>query len=87
VDTLPPITVITHVRKDGNALVVRGTTSDNGTLKRVTVNGAEAKVSATGEWEVTLAEVNTGPLQLTAGAADTAGNVERTPHEVTVVVR
>jgi hypothetical protein len=87
VDTLPPITVITQVRKDGNGLVVRGTTSDNGTLKRVTVNGAEAKVSATGEWEITLANVNAGPVKLTALSEDAAGNTEKTPHEVTVVVR
>jgi hypothetical protein len=87
VDTLPPITVITQVRKDGNALVVRGTTSDNGTLKRVTVNGTEAKFAATGEWEFTLANVKAGPVKLTALSEDVAGNAEKTPHEVTVVVR
>lgn len=87
VDTLPPITVITHVRKDGNGLVVRGTTSDNGTLKRVTVNGTEAKFSATGEWEFTLASVKSGPVKLTAVSEDAVGNVEKTPHEVTVSIR
>jgi len=87
IDTLPPITVITHVRRDGTALVVRGTTSDNGTLKRVTVNGTEAKVSATGEWEVTLANVKAGPVKLTALSEDAVGNVEKTPHEVTVSIR
>jgi hypothetical protein len=87
IDKLPPITVITHVRKEGSQLLVRGTTSDNGTLKRVTVNGAEAKFAATGEWEFTLANVKPGPVKLTAGAEDSAGNVEKTPHELTVVVR
>lgn len=87
VDTLPPITVITHVRKDAGVLIVRGTTTDNGGLRRVTVNGNEAKVAENGEWEMTLAEVMTGQLKLTAGAADTAGNSEKTPHGVTVVVR
>jgi len=87
IDKLPPITVITHVRKEGSHLIVRGTTSDNGTLKRVTVNHTEAKVRPTGEWEVSLTEVTAGPLVLTARGEDTAGNIEQTPHELTVVVR
>ena len=87
IDQLPPITVITHVRKEGSHLIVGGTTSDNGTLKRVTVNDTVAKVAASGEWEVTLVNVKTGPVKLTAGAEDSAGNAEKTPHELTVVVR
>jgi hypothetical protein len=87
VDTLPPITVITHIRKDGNALVVRGTTSDNGALKRVTVNGTEAKVAANGEWEVWLSGTKAGAVKVTALAVDVAGNVEKTPHDVTVSIR
>src|SRR5262249_28582996 len=39
VDDLPPTTVITHVRRAGDRLTVRGTTADNGTVKRVLVNG------------------------------------------------
>ncbi len=87
VDTLPPITVITHVRKDGDAHLVRGTTSDNGALKRVTVNGTEAKVAANGEWAVTLTATKAGAVKLTALAEDAAGNVEKTPHELTVSIR
>jgi hypothetical protein len=87
IDKLPPITVITHVRKEGSQLLVRGTTSDDGPLKRVMVNGEQAKVAATGEWEVLLANVKAGPVKLTAGAEDAVGNVEKTPHELTVVVR
>ena len=86
IDKLTPITVITHVRKDGDNLVVRGTTSDNGVLKRVTVNGLTAKVAANGEWEVTLA-TKAGAVKLTAQAEDAVGNAEKTPHELTVVVR
>ena len=44
VDDLPPTTVITHVvRKRDGKIVVRGTTSDNGTVKKVMVNGQDAK--------------------------------------------
>jgi hypothetical protein len=43
VDDMPPVTVITHVLRIDGKLVVRGTTSDNGTVKRVKVNGHEAK--------------------------------------------
>src|SRR5205823_5786942 len=57
VDDVPPITVITHVKKasDGK-LVVRGTTSDNGTVKRVLVNGREARALRANfaEWEIEL---------------------------------
>ena len=47
VDDLPPVTVITHVRADGQGVTVRGTASDNGVVKRVVVNGHEAKALAT----------------------------------------
>src|SRR4029077_11139585 len=57
IDDVPPATVITHVGplEDGR-LVVRGTTSDNGTVKRVRVNGQEAKAEAANfaEWEAVL---------------------------------
>ena len=66
---------------------MRGTTSDNATLKRVSVNDTLAKVAASGEWEVTLVNVKAGPVKLTAKAEDSAGNVEQTPHELTVIVR
>src|SRR5262249_29530135 len=39
VDDLPPTTVITHVRRPASGkVVVRGTTADNGAVKRVVVN-------------------------------------------------
>src|SRR5207302_11088597 len=44
VDDLPPVTVITHLaRLAGDKLVVRGTTSDNGDVRKVVVNGREAR--------------------------------------------
>ena len=82
IDDLPPVTVITHVRKgDGTTLIVRGTTTDSGTVKKVLVNGQEAKALAPNlaEWEVTLKDLKPG-AKITAHAEDAAGNVEKRPH-------
>lgn len=88
VDDLPPITVITHVRKEGDRLIIRGTTSDNGELKRVLVNGKEADlVDKSGNWQVSLSGNTDGAVPLAAHAEDAAGNVERGAHKMTVVVR
>jgi hypothetical protein len=82
VDDLPPATVITHVAKKGGKLVVRGSTTDNGTVKKVTVNGRPAKsLSANfGEWEATIDTA----AEVKAVSEDTAGNVEKTPAVVKV---
>jgi hypothetical protein len=67
-------------------LVVRGTTSDNGTVKKVTVNGRQAKALTQNfaEWEVILECKPQEELKLTAHAEDAAGNVEKVPHVVRV---
>jgi hypothetical protein len=86
VDDLPPTTVITHVRKlAGGKVAVRGTTADNGTVKRVLVNGQAARALAANfaEWEITLTHVPEGTLRLQAHAEDEAGNVETNRHLVT----
>jgi G8 domain len=82
VDDLPPTTVITHAVRAGNKVVVRGSTSDNGTVKRVLVNGKEAQPTRPNfaEWEVELDAVPNGSLTLQAYAEDAAGNVEKRPH-------
>jgi hypothetical protein len=74
VDDLPPATVITSASKG----VVRGTTSDNGVVKRVLVNGREAKATAPNfaEWEISVD--TSGKLE--AWAEDAAGNVETNRH-------
>ena len=90
VDDLPPATVITHARRvEGNKVIVRGTTSDNGVVKRVLVNGKEARAVAPNfaQWEVELEGLQPGKRAVTAHAEDAAGNVEKTPHEVAVTVR
>jgi hypothetical protein len=85
VDDLPPATVITHVfQVEDGKLVVRGTTADNGTVKKVMVNGQPARaVDANfARWEVVLAKPALNKVQLTAHAEDVAGNVERVPHRM-----
>lgn len=85
-DDLPPTTVITHVTRTEGKIVVRGFTADNGMVKRVMVNGKEAKAMRDNfaEWEVTL-EAPAGEVKLAAHGEDAAGNVEKMAH--TVVVR
>jgi hypothetical protein len=82
VDDLPPATVVTAVsRKDGK-LVVRGVTGDNGTVRRVVVNGIDAKATRDNfaEWEAVVPMAGT----VSARAEDAAGNAEKLPHEVRV---
>jgi G8 domain len=81
VDDLPPTTVITSMRVDGAKLVVRGTTSDNGVVQRVLVNGKPARALATNfvEWETRL---DGAPERISAYAEDDAGNKEKRPHVV-----
>jgi len=82
VDDLPPATVITHVVRKGEQLVVTGTCADNGEVKKVVVNGQEAKATGPNfsQWEITLAAAK----KIFAHAADAAGNQEQLKHEVTV---
>jgi hypothetical protein len=86
VDDLPPATVITHIRKSGATLVVRGTTADNGTVTKVLVNGQPARALAPNfaEWEAVLATTSGAIRQVQARATDAAGNVEPRPHIVAV---
>ncbi len=87
VDDLPPMTVITFVGlpRDGK-VTIRGTTADNGVVKRVVVNGREAtaKRDNFAEWEIVL-DVKPGKFKIAAHAEDAAGNVEKRPHVVDVM--
>ena len=82
VDDLPPATVLTGVSKSGDKLMIRGVTGDNGTVKRVLVNGVEAKPTRENfaEWEAIIPVTD----KISAHAADKAGNVERLAHDVVV---
>ncbi len=85
VDDLPPQTVITSVVSSGGKILVRGTTCDNGEVKRVLVNGREARPLAPNflQWE---AEID-GAAKVAAHAEDAAGNVETLVHEIPVAGR
>jgi hypothetical protein len=88
VDDLPPVTIITDARpRDASTVVVRGTTADNGTVKRVLVNGTEARLlpGVAGEWEAMLTNVKPHGLEVKAHAEDAAGNVEQRPHLITLI--
>jgi hypothetical protein len=87
VDDLPPATVITSVeRLKSGKVVVRGTTSDNGTVKCVRVNNREALQLAKNfaQWEIVLDPIPGDKLKVVAAAEDNAGNVEKTAHELVV---
>lgn len=87
VDDLPPATIITSVRIDGNDVHLAGVTHDNGAVERVLVNDKPATIlSATAgvvDWEATLALPADG--QFTAWATDDAGNTEQLAHRLTLV--
>src|SRR5262249_33494126 len=89
VDDLPPATAITHVEQQGTKLIVRGVTSDNGTVGRVTVDGKAARATRPNfaEWEIVLTDVPAGDFRLAAFAEDAAGNIEQLPHRVMVQVK
>jgi hypothetical protein len=94
VDDEPPATAITFppqgvvARRIGDALVVRGTTTDNVATRRVLVNGVSARDVEYNfhQWEATLTGIQPGSLTLEACAEDAAGNVEPRPHRLTVLV-
>lgn len=88
-DEQPPATVITHIRREGNQLIVRGACADSSAIKRVTVNERRAH-SARGEfaeWEVALDVPVQPELQIIATAEDIAGHVEQYPHRLKYVVQ
>jgi hypothetical protein len=88
VDDQPPVTIITHLRIADGKAVVRGVTADDGEVKKVVVNGVEAKALRPNfaEWEAVLSDVKSGELTLKAHAEDAAGNVEKRAHEMSVMV-
>ena len=84
VDDRPPVSVITSVEPVGHARFrVSGSSTDDGPIKVVRVNGVEARPLHPdfSRWEATL-ELIGGAAALTATAEDAAGHVEPTPHVV-----
>ena len=90
VDDRPPVSVITGVGPDGpDRCRVEGCSADDGRIKAVRVNGREVRplVPDFSRWEVTLESPLSGPLTLDAAAEDAAGNIEPTPHVLTIAKR
>lgn len=88
IDKLPPITVITETRRAGSQLLIRGTTSDDGNIKDVTVNGQPVRAVSPNykQWEINL-PVSGTTVELMAKSTDDAGNVEQTPHVLTLLLK
>ena len=86
VDDFPPATVITRVSREGGKVHVHGVASDSTAIKVVKVNGQKAYSTRENfsEWEVDL-DAPAGELVISASAEDRAGNVEKTPHRITLV--
>jgi len=84
VDDQPPATIITQVRREEGKLIVTGVSHDNGRIAAVKVNGQAATIAnqsaGVADWQIELALPASG--KLAALAADEAGNVEKTPHEM-----
>jgi hypothetical protein len=65
VDDLPPATMITSCRREGDHLVVNGVTTDNETVASVSVNGTPATITrnvhGVADWTATIAPNAKGP--------------------------
>ncbi len=75
VDDLPPVIVVTYTGKPSNGkIVVRGTATDTGAIKRITVNGVEARALRPNfaEWEATISQPKD---KIAVRGEDAAGNV------------
>ncbi len=85
-DDQPPITVVTFVGSPKNGKrFIRGTTSDNGTVADVQVNGKPAKAvrGDFAEWEIEL-PMAANENKIAALARDAAGNIEPRPHIISL---
>jgi hypothetical protein len=87
VDDLPPATIILSVRREGDRLLVKGVSHDNGVIRSVTVNGQAAKLEVIQaglvDWTIHLPRPKDG--RVVAAAVDEAGNRETLAHVVVVV--
>jgi hypothetical protein len=89
VDDRPPVTVVTFVDTSrAGRVVVRGVSVDDTSVQSVLVNDQPAVPLSAGfsDWEATLEPPPTGTPTITAYAVDSAGNRERTPHRIMIVL-
>ncbi len=83
VDDLAPVVIATEVIRRGGAVLVRGTASAPGTIRRIRVNGRDARAARPNfaEWEITIPPTS-GTISITA--EDAAGNVSHAKVRKTV---
>ena len=90
IDDEPPATAITSVKwtDDGKTLIVEGFTTENVETAKVLVNGVEAKDLDYNfhSWKAEIPASKAGK-EISAGAIDTAGNKELTPHKTPVPLK
>ncbi|MEM9660102.1 MAG: hypothetical protein AAF961_17195, partial [Planctomycetota bacterium] len=84
IDDLPPATIVTGVRRVGDALRVIGVAIEDGDVASVQVNGVEAIATDDNfrQWTATAPVSMFGDGAIRAHAIDAAGNVEPQPHIV-----
>jgi hypothetical protein len=82
----PPVTIITEVRREGGAVLVRGVTAGSGAVERVLVNGqpAQALEPNYARWEASLTETGRERIEVRARAEGADDNAEQRPHVVTL---
>lgn len=85
-DDEPPATAVLSVEHHKGGLLVRGVSHDNGTIAGVTVNGEDARLTRTTpgvvDWDYVSEEM---VKEIVARARDEAGNVEMTPHKMSLM--
>ncbi len=82
-DDRPPVTVVTGVTRVSPEMIkVSGVTTDNYTVKTVTVNDQPVRSLGQNfnEWEILLPVSSDKPIRVVAGAEDAEGNREQLPH-------
>jgi hypothetical protein len=81
-DDMPPTTVIISAVRDGNLVVVKGSTADTSDVRKVTVNGRPARSTRASfaEWEIALDAPADRPFEVAARSEDVQGHIEPRPH-------
>ncbi len=85
-DDMPPTTVITSAVREGNLVLVKGSTADASDVRRVMVNGRPARStrSSFAEWEIALDAPPDKPLEIRAHSEDVHGHQEPRPHLIRI---
>ena len=86
VDDLPPVTVITSIRRSNDQLILTGVATDNGDIAGINVLQTKARIvhkeAGVVDWQVIIPMPRNG--QVVANSIDAAGNVEQTGHRLVI---